>query len=115
MDEITEVPEEEPIEEPEDEATEGEANALEKANQYLDFMEFYKKGLGEQLDYEGYSKSEIKYALGNIEADWDEQAVLKAENYLDTSAFSRKGLIDQLRFEGFTRSQAEHGVKENGL
>lgn len=75
-------------------------------------MAFSYEGLIEQLEYEGYSNSEAKYAADNCGADWYEQAVKCAENYLDVMSFSRSELIDQLEYEGFTHDQAVHGVNE---
>lgn len=91
-------------------ASSGERNALEKAHDYLDYSAFSYKGLIEQLEFEGFTKSEATYAVDNCGADWNEQAVKKARQYLDYSSFSRSGLVDQLEFEGFTHSQAEYGV-----
>lgn len=67
-----------------------------------------------QLEYEGFSESESKYAVKNCGANWKEQAVKKAQEYLDYSSFSRDGLIDQLKYEGFTANQAEYAVKKVG-
>lgn len=104
--------ESEPISEPK--ITLGERNALEKAYTYLNVMAFSKSGLADQLEFEGFTKEEARYAVENCGADWNEQAAQKAQNYLDTMSFSRQGLIDQLLFEGFTQEQAEYGVKYVG-
>lgn len=77
---------------------------------YLASSAFSRKGLIEQLEYEGYSRADATYAVDNVTVDWYEQAALKAAQYLDSSAFSRSGLLDQLLYEGFTRAQAQHGV-----
>ena len=95
-------------------ATTGEKNALGSAENYLEMGGFSKKGLREQLDYEGYSKEEIDYAIKNCDADWKEQCAKCAQNYMDTSNFSKDGLIEQLKFEGFTNKQIEYGVKAVG-
>ena len=95
--------------------TRGEQNALNKANDYLEFMSFSRSGLIDQLEFEGYTTSEAEYAVDNCGADWDEQAVLKAEEYLDFMSFSRSGLIDQLEFEGFTYDQASSAATAVGL
>ncbi len=115
--EETEEPTEpEPEPEPaEPEATVGEANAVQAALDYLSFMGFSKSGLANQLEFEGYTKAEIDYALENITVDWKAEAVESAESYLEFSSFSRSGLIDQLLYEGFTQAQAEHAVNEVGL
>ncbi len=55
--------------------TSGQRNALSSAKSYLSVMAFSYEGLIEQLEYEGYSNSEAKYAADNCGADWYEQAV----------------------------------------
>lgn len=91
-------------------ATIGQINALDKAHDYLDLTAFSKKGLREQLKYEGFAEDEIDYAVENCGADWKEQAVKKAKDYLDMTSFSKDGLIDQLEFDGFTEKQAKYGA-----
>ena len=88
----------------------GMRNALQSAKDYLDAMSFSRKGLIEQLEYEGYSSSEAEYAVEHCGADWNEQAYDMARDYLEVMAFSRSSLIEQLEFEGFTHSQAVYGV-----
>lgn len=90
--------------------TSGESNALQKAWDYLDYMAFSYEGLIDQLEYEGFTSSEAKYAADNCGADWYDQAAKKAQEYLDYMAFSRSELIDQLEYEGFTYDQASYGV-----
>ena len=92
--------------------TSGERNALKKAESYLKYSAFSKKGLIDQLKFEGFSTEESTYAVNNVDVDWMEQAVLKAESYLKYSSFSKKGLIDQLKFEGFTTEQATYGANK---
>ncbi len=88
----------------------GQKNAVKKALSYLDFMAFSRKGLIEQLEYEGFSHDEAVYGVDKCGADWNEQAAKKAAEYLDFTSFSRDGLIDQLEYEGFTHSEAVYGV-----
>lgn len=95
--------------------TVAEANARAKAESYLEFQGFSRKGLIEQLQFEGFSAKDATYGADAVGADWNEQAAKKAKSYLETSAFSRSGLIEQLEFEGFTRAQATHGVSTTGL
>ena len=68
----------------------------------------------DELESEGYSDSEISYAIKNCGADWNEQAAIAAQSYLDLMSFSRQELIDQLLYEGFTEEQAEYGVTAVG-
>ena len=90
-------------------------NAVESAENYLEFQAFSRKGLIDQLKFEGYSVSDATFAVDHVNPDWNEQAAKSAKNYLDTQAFSRKGLIEQLEFEGFTTEQATYGVNQSGL
>lgn len=92
----------------------GQQNALDTAHAYLDFMAFSHSRLIKQLEYEGYSAEEAKYAADNCGADWNEQAAKKAQDYLDLKSFSRSGLIKQLEYEGFTSAQAEYGAQAVG-
>lgn len=95
-----------------DTITAGEKNALKKAESYLRYSSFSKKGLIDQLKFEGFTTEESTYAVNNVKVDWMEQAVLKAKSYLKYSSFSKQGLVDQLKFEGFTTEQAEYGVSK---
>ncbi len=97
------------------EPTVSQKNAVRKAEQYLRYGAFSRKGLIDQLEYEKYPHEDAEYAVDHIVVDWNEQAVKKAESYLRYSAFSREGLIDQLLFEGYTYEQAVYGVEQNGL
>ena len=92
--------------------TNGERNALQKAKDYLEIMPFSASGLQEQLEYEGYTSSEAKFAVDRCGADWRTQAKLKAQAYLDIMSFSRDGLIDQLEYDGFTHQEAVYGVDQ---
>lgn len=95
--------------------TRSQANARAKAEEYLAMSAFSRKGLIDQLKFEGFSKKDAKYGADAQDANWKKQAALKAEEYLAQQSFSRQGLIEQLRFEGFTRKQAEYGVQQTGL
>jgi Host cell surface-exposed lipoprotein len=79
---------------------------------HLAYQAFSRKGLIEQLKYEGYSKAEAEYAVDAINVNWKEQAVKSAKDYLDYQSFSRSGLIEQLEYEGFTHAQAVYGVQK---
>jgi hypothetical protein len=108
-------PEPEAIEEPaEPDMTMGQQQAVSKGEDYLDMAGFSRKGLIEQLVFEGFSKAEAKFAADHIAPNWKKEAAEKAQDYIDMSSFSRKGLIDQLEFEGFTEAQAKYGAKAVG-
>jgi hypothetical protein len=95
--------------------TRSQENALRSAKDYLAFTAFSRKGLIEQLEYEGYSNADATFAVDKLNVDWKAQAAIAAEQYLDLTSFSRSGLIDQLIYEGYTRAQAEYGVSQTGL
>jgi hypothetical protein len=89
--------------------------ARQYAESYLDMSAFSRKGLIEQLGFEGFSTKDAEYGVDALDADWNEQAAKSAQSYLDMSSFSRKSLIDQLMFEGYTEEQAEYGADQVGL
>lgn len=90
------------------------ANAKRAAQGYLNVMGFSRKGLIDQLVFEGYSRSIATKAVDSLNVNWNAQAVKVAKNYIKLMPFSRTALIDQLVFDGFTRSQATAGVKGVG-
>jgi len=90
-------------------------NATATAQDYLQDQAFSRKGLIEQLKYEGYSTKASTAAVDSLDVDWNAQAEASAKDYLSSQAFSRSGLIGQLEFEGFSKSQATYGVKKAGL
>lgn len=93
-------------------ATFGQKQALKKAKSYLRVMALSKRGLMNQLEYEGFSYKECKYGAKHCKANWKKQAAKKAKSYLKVMAFSKSSLYDQLIYEGFTKSQARYGVKK---
>lgn len=93
-------------------ATPGQRNALSSAKSYLDYTGFSKSGLADQLKFEGYSRSEARWAVNHVRVSWRAQAVRVAKSYLSYTSFSRQGLIDQLEYDGFTHGQARYGVKK---
>lgn len=90
-------------------------NATQQAESYLDGQSFSRKGLIEQLKYEGYPATVATAAVASLHVDWNKQAALSAKSYLNGQSFSRKGLIEQLEYEGFSHTQAVYGVNQAGL
>ena len=95
--------------------TKAERQAVGMAKDYLKYMGFSRKGLIEQLQYEGFSKKNATYGVDHAKANWNHQAVRVAKSYLAYMHFSRSGLIEQLQYEGFTHSQAVYGAHKVGL
>lgn len=99
-------------EESKDNLSTSQLQAVGSAESYLEFSSFSRKGLINQLEFEGYSTADAEFAVDYLDVDWKEQAVKSAERYLEFQNFSRQGLVDQLEFEGFSSEEAEHGVSE---
>lgn len=89
-------------------------NAIDKANSYLGVSAFSRKGLIEQLEYEGFSNDAAVFAVDHIDVNWRDQAKIKAKQYLETSAFSRTGLIEQLEYEGFSSDDSTYATDQSG-
>ena len=96
-------------------ATTSQEQARRSAISYLNSQSFSRKGLIQQLEFEGYSTADATYAADAVNADWNAQAAKHAKSYLQSQSFSRSGLIQQLEFDGFTPAQAEYGVSQTGL
>ena len=90
----------------------GQQNALRSAEDYIDYTSFSRKGLIQQLEFEGYSSADATWAVDQLSVDWNQQAALKGAEYLNYTSFSRQGLVDQLVFEGFTPAEAEYGASQ---
>lgn len=108
---------EQQVEETQDSSNLSQKNCLQSAMDYLEMGGISQKGISKQLEYEGYTISDIEYAMANLgEVDWCEQAVKCAQDYLDIpeSSYSKTELIRQLQYEGFTQTEAEYGVTAVG-
>ena len=95
--------------------TVSQRNPRQTAADYLEYTSFSRRGLIEQLEYEGFTQGDAEYGVDALNVDWNEQAAKTAAGYLEYTSFSRSGLIDQLVYEGFTQAQAEYGVSTTGL
>lgn len=91
------------------------AQAVKKAQSYLEFTAFSRSGLIEQLAYEGFSTDQATHGVDSLTVDYSAQAAKKAKSYLEFTSFSRSGLIDQLIHEGFSAEQAAAGASAVGL
>ena len=95
--------------------TVAQENAKGTAQDYLDMSGFSKKGLVDQLKFEGYKAKDIDAALATMKVNWNNEAAESAKSYVEMSHFSRRSLIEQLKFEGYTSKQAAHGADSVGL
>ena len=91
-------------------------NALKKAESYSNNLYMSKEGIYQQLisEYgEGFPKDAAKYAIDNLEADWNENALKKAQSYQKNLSMSKSKIYDQLISEygeKFTKEQAQYAI-----
>ena len=91
--------------------TEGEKQALAQANDYLFSLGgFSPSTLSNQLEFEGFTASEIEYALENIDADWNVQCSICAQDFNSTASFSKTELKAMLEDEGFLDDQIDYAL-----
>ncbi len=92
-----------------------QAQALSKAQSYLNVSAFSRSGLIAKLESDGFSNMEATNAVDTLGADWNEQAVKIAEAYMVYYQPSRYELVKELMFNGFTQAEAEYGATAVGL
>lgn len=90
-------------------------SALKSAETYLSFAGMSKQGLYDQLTSEygdKFSAEAAQYAVDNINADWNEQALKSAKTYQEMN-MSPAAIYDQLiseHGEKFTAEQAQWAI-----
>jgi hypothetical protein len=89
--------------------------ALTKANDYSNAMHMSKAAIYDQLtsEYgEHFSPAAAQYAIDNIVADWNLNALQRAEDYSETAYMSKAAIYDQLLSDGekFTQAEAQYAV-----
>ncbi|MFE6736447.1 Ltp family lipoprotein [Microbacterium sp. NPDC057650] len=111
------APAEEPVEEPSEPAVPTEyTSALNKAQSYADMMHMSRQGVYDQLTSpygEKFSAEAAKYAVENVEADWNANALAKAKDYQKLMSMSPSAIRDQLTSqygEKFTAAEADYAV-----
>ena len=89
---------------------------MAKAKDYSDTMHMSKRGIYDQLtsEYgEKFTEDEAEYAVDNVDADWNENALAKAKEYQDLMSMSNSAIYDQLTSEygeKFTDEEAQYAV-----
>lgn len=80
-------------------------------------MHMSKAGIYDQLTSEygdQFSAEAAQYAVDNMTADWNANALATAENYNETMHMSKAGLYDQLTSENgekFTAEEAQYAIQ----
>ena len=94
------------------------SNALKKAQVYSDFMHMSEKNIYDQLtsEYgEGFSVEAAKYAIDNVDADYNYNAYMKALTYQDSMSMSQNNIYEQLISEygeQFTTEEATYAINK---
>ena len=89
--------------------------ALKSAENYSKTLHMSKQGIYDQLtsEFEGFSPEAAQYAIDNIQADWNANALAKAKEYEKTLNMSDEAIRDQLVSEygeKFTQEEADYAV-----
>ena len=87
-------------------------NALKKAESYLKCSSFSESDLRKQLEHHEFSEEAIRYALENVDVDYQEECIEKAESYLKCSSFSESDLRKQLEHHEFNSEHIEKAIQE---
>lgn len=107
------APAEEEEEEEEDVPTEYRS-ALRSAQNYLRSGNFSQEGLYNQLtsQFDQHTPEAARYAVENVDADWNQEALDAARSYQETMNMSPAAIYDQLtsQFELYTPEQAQYAV-----
>lgn len=79
-------------------------------------MHLSKQGIYDQLISENggqFTAEEAQYAIDNIKADWNANALEQAKSYQESMSMSPEGIRDQLVSEyggQFTQEEADYAV-----
>ena len=79
-------------------------------------MHMSKQGIYDQLisEYgEKFTEDEAQYAVDNVEADWEANALAKAKDYQENMSMSNSAIYEQLISEygeKFTEEEAQYAV-----
>lgn len=98
------------------EPTEEQKSALESAKTYAETMHMSKQKIYEQLTSkygEKFDEDSAKYAVDNIEYDWNKNALETAKTYRNTMHMSKQKIYEQLTSkygEKFTEDEAKYAI-----
>ncbi|MBF1252898.1 MAG: Ltp family lipoprotein [Isoptericola variabilis] len=89
--------------------------ALKTAENYSKRLHLSKQGIYDQLisEAEGFSPEAAQYAIDNIQADWNANALAKAKEYEKTLNMSDEAIREQLVSEygeQFTQEEADYAI-----
>ena len=85
--------------------TTAQASAKRSAESYLDYSGFSKKGLIDQLKFEGFSTKDSEVAIDTMKVNWNAEADESAKSYMEMSASHARDLSISWSSEGSPRSK----------
>lgn len=97
------------------EPTAAQLSAIADARAYLQIAPFSRTGLMAELEYDGVSIPDARFAVDSLEIDFSEQAATQASRYLAHAPFPCDGLIEQLEAVAFLTEQATAGAESTGV
>lgn len=92
-------------------------SALNQAGSYANNLHMSKQGVYDQLvsPYGGkFSAEAAQYAIDNVKADWNANALAKAKDYQSQQSLSPSAIHDQLTSaagEKFTQAEADYAIQ----
>ena len=86
--------------------------ALDKAQNYVDFTSFSEADLRRQLEYHEFSPEAIQFALDNVNVDYQAECIEKAKSYLEFASFSEADLREQLEYHKFSEEHISVAIVE---
>jgi len=92
-------------------------SALNQAGSYAKTMHMSKQGVYDQLvsEYGGkFTAPAAQYAIDNVKADWNANALAKAKDYQKQQSLSPSAIHDQLTSaagEKFTAAEADYAIQ----
>lgn len=92
-------------------------SALNQASSYAKTMHMSKQGVYDQLvsEYGGkFTAPAAQYAIDNVKADWNANALAKAKDYQKQQSLSPSAIHDQLTSaagEKFTAAEADYAIQ----
>lgn len=94
---------------PKQKRTSEKENAYKTAREYASSMNMSRRGVYEQLIFEGFSEIDSNEALERLsEINWKANALKSAISYQNEQSMSKKEIREQLIFEGFTQEEADY-------
>ncbi len=86
---------------------------MEKAKEIVNKYDIKTRfHLRDELSYTKFSKTEIEYAIKNIDVDWKENAVFYLNDSWTSSSMSENGLRKYLKYFEFTDEEIEYGLSK---